>query len=78
MQATQYLCDRQRAMGVREPMQVYAEHRRVQTVKEPLYVQVAVVEHHGCQIDYPDPIAGLGQLYRHGGETERVHLEDGR
>ncbi len=78
MQAANDLGDRQRAVGVRQPVKIDAEHRGVQAAQELLHVQILVVEHHGCQVDYPDAVAGLVQLHRHGGEPEGVHLEDGR
>ena len=66
------------AMAVRHPVQVDAEHARLQARQVLLHVEVLLVQHHRCQVvdARAQPVAL--QVLAQGGEAERVHLEDGR
>ncbi|KAF5072730.1 hypothetical protein DSECCO2_199140 [anaerobic digester metagenome] len=70
------LGDLQRTVGVGQPVQVNAEDLGLELGDELLHVQPAIVEHHAGQVHDANLVAVLGQVGGHGGEAERVHLED--
>ena len=68
--------DFDRAVGMRQPVQVDAEDQRIQLLDVVLDVKIDVVEHAHRQVDDAGLQIMAFQILGHGGKANRVHLED--
>ena len=72
------LRDLERAVGMRQPVQVDTDCPWPQAREEARHVEATIVHHAQREIDDAHVETPVVQVARHGQESERVHLEHGR
>ena len=61
---------------MRQPVQIDAEHSRVQALHKFFYVKIWLIQHAHCQVDDAGGITITLEEFSHRREPDRVHFED--